>query len=157
ELVVARPPIGLGQGPARRDPAAGLEPGEAGVERAHVELQRAARDLLQPRGDGVAVLRPERGQRLQDHEVERPLQDDGACIRHANGAYAGPFGCQMETRPKELLAWRMRLRLALLLLLVPQLVAAAERPLYYERALTAADLDGRTLRELSLMRNTIYA
>jgi hypothetical protein len=37
--------------------------------------------------------------------------------------------------------------------------AAAEpaRPLYYERALTRADLDGRTLRELALMRNTIYA
>jgi len=37
--------------------------------------------------------------------------------------------------------------------------AAAEpaRPLYYERALTKADLDGRTLRELALMRNTIYA
>jgi hypothetical protein len=31
------------------------------------------------------------------------------------------------------------------------------RPLYYERALTGADLDGRTLRELTLMRNTIYA
>src|SRR5262244_2400814 len=37
--------------------------------------------------------------------------------------------------------------------------AAADppRPLYYERALTRADLDGRTLRELALMRNTIYA
>ena len=37
--------------------------------------------------------------------------------------------------------------------------AAADpaRPLYYERALTKADLDGRTLRELTLMRNTIYA
>lgn len=37
--------------------------------------------------------------------------------------------------------------------------AAAEppRPLYYDRALTRADLDGRTLRELALMRNTIYA
>ena len=31
------------------------------------------------------------------------------------------------------------------------------RPLYYERAITKADLEGRTLRELSLMRNTIYA
>ena len=31
------------------------------------------------------------------------------------------------------------------------------RPLYYERELTAADLDGRSLRELSLMRNTIFA
>ncbi|HEY0479677.1 MAG TPA: YARHG domain-containing protein [Kofleriaceae bacterium] len=37
--------------------------------------------------------------------------------------------------------------------------AAAEpaRPLYYERALAPADLEGRTLRELTLMRNTIYA
>jgi hypothetical protein len=31
------------------------------------------------------------------------------------------------------------------------------RPLYYDRAITKDDLDGRTLRELSLMRNTIYA
>ncbi|HEX3765097.1 MAG TPA: YARHG domain-containing protein [Kofleriaceae bacterium] len=37
--------------------------------------------------------------------------------------------------------------------------AAADppRPLYYDRALTPADLQGRTLRELTLMRNTIYA
>lgn len=34
---------------------------------------------------------------------------------------------------------------------------AVGRPLYYDRALTAADLDGRTLRELALMRNTIFA
>jgi YARHG domain len=31
------------------------------------------------------------------------------------------------------------------------------RPYYYERALTAEDLQGRTLRDLALMRNTIYA
>lgn len=31
------------------------------------------------------------------------------------------------------------------------------RGLYYARALTEADLDGRTLRDLALMRNTIYA
>lgn len=35
--------------------------------------------------------------------------------------------------------------------------APAPRPLYYDRALTDADLAGRTLRELYLMRNTIYA
>ncbi|MCA9656796.1 MAG: YARHG domain-containing protein [Myxococcales bacterium] len=34
---------------------------------------------------------------------------------------------------------------------------AEARPMYYERALTDADLEGRTLRELDLMRNTIYA
>jgi hypothetical protein len=33
----------------------------------------------------------------------------------------------------------------------------AAPPLYYDRALTADDLEGRTLRELALMRNTIFA
>lgn len=31
------------------------------------------------------------------------------------------------------------------------------RPLYYERKIEPADLEGRTLRELSIMRNTIFA
>jgi len=31
------------------------------------------------------------------------------------------------------------------------------RPLYYDRALTQADLAGRTLRDLTLMRNVVYA
>src|SRR5215469_17677501 len=34
---------------------------------------------------------------------------------------------------------------------------AASRPLYYERQITPEDLKDRTLRELTLMRNTIYA
>ncbi len=33
----------------------------------------------------------------------------------------------------------------------------AARPLYLDRALTTAELDARTLRELSLLRNTIFA
>jgi hypothetical protein len=36
-------------------------------------------------------------------------------------------------------------------------VQASERPLYYAREISQQDLEGRTLRELSLMRNTIYA
>src|SRR5215831_16275137 len=36
-------------------------------------------------------------------------------------------------------------------------VQASERLLYYTREIAPSDLDGRTLRELSLMRNTIYA
>ena len=32
-----------------------------------------------------------------------------------------------------------------------------DRPFYYTREIAPSDLDGRTLRELSLMRNTIYA
>lgn len=39
----------------------------------------------------------------------------------------------------------------------PRIVRAEDRPLYYDRALTQGDLEGRTLRELTLMRNTIYA
>jgi hypothetical protein len=35
--------------------------------------------------------------------------------------------------------------------------ADAPRPLYYDHAITKADVDGRTLRELAIMRNTIYA
>ncbi len=31
------------------------------------------------------------------------------------------------------------------------------RPLYYDRALTSADVQGRTLRDFALMRNTIFA
>src|ERR1044071_10018960 len=40
---------------------------------------------------------------------------------------------------------------------LPSRASADDRPLYYARALTPADLEGRTLRELTLMRNTIYA
>lgn len=40
----------------------------------------------------------------------------------------------------------------------PEAPAVAEaRPLYFERRLTQDDLKGRTLRELTLMRNSIYA
>lgn len=35
--------------------------------------------------------------------------------------------------------------------------AVPSRPLYYEAAITKADLEGRSLRELALMRNWIYA
>lgn len=35
--------------------------------------------------------------------------------------------------------------------------AAPARPLYYDRAITEDDLKGRSLRELSLLRNTIFA
>lgn len=39
----------------------------------------------------------------------------------------------------------------------PAPVAAPARPLYYETAVQPADLEDRSLRELSLMRNTIFA
>lgn len=48
-----------------------------------------------------------------------------------------------------------RLLLPVLLLALPAL--AGERPLYFERKLTTADLEGRSLRELTLMRNWVFA
>lgn len=39
----------------------------------------------------------------------------------------------------------------------PSAVGSDGRPLYYDRALNPDDLEGRTLRDLSLMRNTIFA
>jgi len=39
----------------------------------------------------------------------------------------------------------------------PSATAADARPLYFDKSIEPADLDGRSLRELSLMRNTIYA
>jgi len=49
------------------------------------------------------------------------------------------------------------MRSVLLLSLLASSVFAAERPLYFTRPLTPADLSGRSLRELTLMRNWIYA
>src|SRR5258706_13668858 len=48
-------------------------------------------------------------------------------------------------------------RIVLALVAVASLAVAASRPLYYDREITAADLDGRTLRELSIMRNWPFA
>jgi hypothetical protein len=44
-----------------------------------------------------------------------------------------------------------------LALLAPAALHAKARPLYYKRALSKKDLEGRTLRELNLMRNAIFA
>jgi hypothetical protein len=50
------------------------------------------------------------------------------------------------------------LPLALVIALAPSLSSAAPpRPLHYDRALAPADLEGRSLRELSILRNWPYA
>src|SRR4030095_2740487 len=66
-----------------------------------VELQRAGGHLLEPGGDRVAVLRPERLERLQDHQIERALQH--VCfavvsIRHANEVSRAALDGQMKER-----------------------------------------------------------
>ena len=105
EVVKAGAPIRIGLGPARGDPAARLEPHEAGIEGAHVQLQSAARHLLEARRDGVAMLRPQRRQRLQNHQVERPREDARACfICHSDGVIgATSLACQMEDTPESYL------------------------------------------------------
>jgi hypothetical protein len=40
---------------------------------------------------------------------------------------------------------------------VPAKTATSPRPMYYDREMVFEDLDGRTMRELDLLRNTIYA
>ena len=65
-------------------------PSEARMQRAHVQGERARRDLLEPGADGVAVLRPQRSERLQHHQVERAAQDfclGRFFIRQPNGLY----------------------------------------------------------------------
>jgi hypothetical protein len=49
-------------------------PDQGGIQRAYVELQRAARHLLEPRGNREAVQGAERVERLEHHEVERSLK-----------------------------------------------------------------------------------
>jgi len=49
------------------------------------------------------------------------------------------------------------MRLVLTVALLASTAFAADRPLYVEAALEPADLEGRSLRELTLMRNWIYA
>ncbi len=48
-------------------------------------------------------------------------------------------------------------RILFALVAVASVAAAAPRPLYYDREITNADLDGRSLRELSIMRNWPFA
>ncbi len=66
-------PVVLGRAPLRANPPLLLELHERGVERALIEPQRVAAHLLDAPRDAVAVLRPERVERLQNHEGERAL------------------------------------------------------------------------------------
>ena len=47
--------IGLRSAPLPAEQATLLQPHQCGIQRAHIELQRAARHLLKTRGNGVAV------------------------------------------------------------------------------------------------------
>ena len=92
--------IGFRGAPIPAEQATLLQPHQRRIQRAHIELQRAAGHLLEARGNGVAVQRPERIQRLKDHQVECALQNVGfgssGFIRHANGISLRALERQMK-------------------------------------------------------------
>jgi hypothetical protein len=79
----------FGGAPIPEDQTALLQPHQRRIKRADIDLQRAARHLLEARGNGVAVQRSERIQRLKNHQVEGALQNvslgSSVFIRQANG------------------------------------------------------------------------
>ena len=92
-------PVVVGETPVGPHKAALLQAHEPRVQRAHIESERTARDLLEARGDRVAVQRAERGDSLQDHEIERTLEDVSLgllSVRHTNGVSVVLLECQMN-------------------------------------------------------------
>src|SRR5437016_1855498 len=74
----------VGRSPLRRDPALLQQPQQRRVHRTLVQLQHIAANLLDPPSNPETMLRPQRLQRLQNHQVERPLQYfRRLCFSHA--------------------------------------------------------------------------
>jgi len=67
--------IVAGGAPFGLDPSALLETNKGGIDRALVEQDFISADLLNAASDAVAVERAHGGEGLQDHEVERALQE----------------------------------------------------------------------------------
>src|SRR5687768_9936397 len=98
ELVVLRPPPVLGGAPLALDPPLLLEPLEGRVERALADVQRVARELLDPLRDGPPVHGLER-QRLEDQQVQRAADDVGLGGGGRGGAGAWPRAGGARGRP----------------------------------------------------------
>src|SRR4051812_52258 len=74
ELVEACAPVVLRRSPGRFEPAAFDQAVERRIERSLIDLEHAARELLDALADSPAVHRFERDG-FEDEEVEGPLQD----------------------------------------------------------------------------------
>src|SRR5437762_2572646 len=83
DRVELRLPVVLRRAPGRGDPPPLLQPQERCVDRPLIELQHVVADLLDPPRDAVAVQRSHRFERLQDHQVERPLENVRLRLGHA--------------------------------------------------------------------------
>ena len=58
-----------------------LKSDQGRINRALVKIQGVPRDLLQPVGDPIGMLRTHGGKGAEDHEVESALQDRyGHCL-----------------------------------------------------------------------------
>jgi len=94
----------------------------------------------------LACQKPERAVPEQTPRTAAPATSDGSATR-SEGEETKPEG--EETTPEVVVKAEAE---------TPgEEAAVGARPLYYERPLTDDDLKDRTLRELDLMRNTIYA
>ena len=58
-----------------------LQP-KRGLDRALVEIQRVLRYLLEPVCNAIGMLRPHRGERAEDYEIECALEDIGVHFFH---------------------------------------------------------------------------
>src|SRR5215471_13289725 len=96
QLVELRLPPGFRRRPLRSEPSALLETMEGRIERALLDLQHVAGDLLEPLGDGVAMDRSET-HHFQDQQIERALQQIGLArvVGHAKAIYISI--CRMST------------------------------------------------------------
>ena len=91
-----RPARVLGLPPFGVEPSGALQPLQRRQQRAGIDLEDAARDLLDAPGDAEAVHRLET-ERLEDEHVERALDDVGIRFVHRTRRYAAHLDCQDVT------------------------------------------------------------
>jgi hypothetical protein len=72
----------LGGAPFRLDPFPLVKPEQRGIDGSLVHGQRVAAHLFNPPRNCISVQRSHRLERLEDHEVKRPLQNVGFARSH---------------------------------------------------------------------------
>jgi len=81
QRVVLGSSVGVRQPPFAGDPFLLFEPMEGMVERAFLDLERSAGDILDPSSDGVPVSWPP-GERLEDEHVEGAFEEVEGVVAH---------------------------------------------------------------------------
>src|SRR5271167_1852368 len=97
-----------GRPPLRSDPPLLQHAQQRRIHRTFVQTQYVAADLLDSPSNPEPVLRPQRMKRLQNHQVQRPLQHFRLlCVRHGvlplhspKEATISPLQCQQVQVPK---------------------------------------------------------